>query len=204
MHSYFFFFTWRKSARTPGHCGRGGERRGSTGLQPTKTSTMTGCDRKRPENRRERRTGPLPRTKMHRLRSHRARQSGSPTGLPGGPEALIYQHLTFTLTGGSGGPGAPCPSVSAASAAPPPLDPFGVGALHPHSLRCLLPKHNLLTEGGHGPPPSLTRQQCFENRRRREAHPISMAASTPDSIPAYAAPNPRSHRNGGNAQSPFF
>ena len=139
-----------------------------------------------------------------RHRSHRPKQSGSPTGLLGGPEALIYQRLSLTPTGQRGGPSAPRRRASAASAAPPPADPLGVGVPHPHPLHCLLPKNNLLTEGGHGPPPSLTRQQCFENRRRREAHPISMAASTPDSIPAYAAPNPRSHRNGGNARSPFF
>ena len=75
-----------------------------------------------------------PAHKIHRLRSRRTRQSGSPTGLPGGPEALIYRHLTLTPTGGSGGPGAPCPSVSAASAAPPPIDPLGVGTPHPHSF----------------------------------------------------------------------
>ena len=105
---------------------------------------------------------------MHRLRSRRARQSGSPTGLLGGPEALIYQRLSLTPNGESGGPKAPCPSASAASAAPPPVDPLGVGAPHPRSHRCLLPKHNLLTERGHGPPPSLARQQCPEDRRRRE------------------------------------
>ena len=38
---FFFFFSWRKSARTPGHFGGRGEWRGSAGLQPTKTSTMT-------------------------------------------------------------------------------------------------------------------------------------------------------------------
>ena len=106
--------------------------------------------------------------RMHRLQGRRARQSGSPTGLLGGPEALIYQRLSLTHTGGSGGPRAPCPSATATSAAPPPVDPLGVGAPHPRSLRCLLPKHNLLTEGGHGPPPSLARQQCPEDRRRRE------------------------------------
>ena len=105
---------------------------------------------------------------MHRLRSRRTRQPGSPTGPPGGPEALIYQHLTLTPTGENGGPGAPYPSVPAASAATPPVDPLGVGAPHPHSFRCLLPKHNLLTEGGHGPPTSLARQQCPVDRRRRE------------------------------------
>ena len=39
-----------------------------------------------------------PAHRMHRLRSRR--QSGSPTGLPSGPEALIYQYLTLTPTGG--------------------------------------------------------------------------------------------------------
>ena len=61
--------------------------------------------------------------------------------------------------------------MPAASAAPPPVDSLRVGAPHPRSLRCHLPKHNLLTEGGHGPPPSLARQQCRENRRRREVPP---------------------------------
>ena len=105
---------------------------------------------------------------MYRLLSRRARQSGSPTGLLGGPEALIYQRLSLTPTGGSGGPRAPCPSASAASAVPPPVDPLGVRVPHPRPLCCLLPKHNLLTEGGHGPPPSLARQQSLEDRRRRE------------------------------------
>ena len=58
--------------------------------------------------------------------------------------------------------------MPAASAAPPPVDSLRVGAPHPRSLRCHLPKHNLLTEGGHGPSPSLARQQCREDRRRRE------------------------------------
>ena len=88
-----------------------------------------------------------------------------------GPEALIYQHLTLTLNGGSGGRGAPCPSVPAESAAPPPVDRLRVGAPHPCSLRCFLPKHNLLTEEGHGSPPSLARQQCREDRRWREVPP---------------------------------
>ena len=43
-----------------------------------------------------------------------------------------------------------------------------MGVLHPQPLRCLLPKHNLLTEGGHGPAPSLAHQQCLEDRERRE------------------------------------
>ena len=95
-----------------------------------------------------------------RRRSRRARQSGFPTGLLGGPEALIYQRLSL-ITGERGGPSAPRRSASAA-------DPLGVGVPHPHPLRCLFPKHNLLTEGGHGPPPSLAHQQCLEDRRRRE------------------------------------
>ena len=60
------------------------------------------------------------------------------------------------------------PHASSASAAPPPVDPLGVGVPHPYPFRCLLPKHNLLTEGGHGPSPSLARQQCLDDRRRRE------------------------------------
>ena len=84
--------------------------------------------------------------------------------------ALIYQRLSLTPTGGSGDPRAPCPSASAASAAPPPIDPLGVGTPHPHSFPCLLPKHNELKEG-HGPPPSLARQQCRENRLWREISP---------------------------------
>ena len=111
--------------------------------------------------------------KMHRLRGRRTRQSDSPTGLPGGPEELIYQHLTLTPTGGNGGPGAPCPSVPATSAAPPPVDPLGVGAPHPRPLRCLLQKHNLLTEGGHGPPPSPGREIAGGER----SHPISTKRS---------------------------
>ena len=106
---------------------------------------------------------------MHHLWSRRTKQSGSPTELPGDSKAMIYQHITLTPTGGSGGPEAPCPSVPAAFDAPPPVDPLGVGA--PHSFRCLLPKHNLLTEGGHGPPPSLAPQQCRENRLWREIPP---------------------------------
>ena len=136
-------------------------------------------------------------------RSRRARQSGSPTGLLGDPEALMYQRLSLTSIGDRSGSSAPPRSASTASAAPSPADPFGVGVPHPHPLRCLLPKHNLLTEGGHGRPPSLAHQQCLEDRQRREAHPISTAASTPDSIPACAAPNPRSHRSDGNARSPL-
>ena len=125
-------------------------------------------------------------------------KSGSLTGLPGGPEALIYQHLSLIPTGGNYAPGAPCPSVPAASAAPPPVDPLGVGAPHPHSFRCLLPKHNLLTKGGHGPPPSLARQQCRENHLWREIPPDfrdeihGAAAPTPDRTLTCAAPNPRS------------
>ena len=103
-----------------------------------------------------------------RRRSQRARQSGSPTELLGNPETLIYSRLSLTPIGERGGPSAPRPSASAASAAPPPADPLGVGVPHPHPLRCLLPKHNLLTEGGHGPPPSLAHQQCLEDSRQRE------------------------------------
>ena len=57
-----------------------------------------------------------------RRRSCRARQSGSPTGLLGGPEALIYQRLSLTPIGERGGPsadlGGPRRSASTASAAP--------------------------------------------------------------------------------------
>ena len=164
----FFFFFFLRRGNLHGHqatSGGGGEWRGSAGLQPTKTSTMTTRLRSKEAREPVRATQRAPHAhKMHRLRGRRTRQSDSPTGLPGGPEELIYQHLTLTPTGGNGGPGAPCPSVPATSAAPPPVDPLGVGAPHPHSFRCLLPKHNLLTEGGHGPPPSLARQQCRENR----------------------------------------
>ena len=94
---------------------------------------------------------------------------GSLVPLPdGGPEAPIYQRLSLTPTGERGGPSVPRRSASAASAAPPPADPLGVGVPHPHPLRCLLPKHNLLTEGGHSPLPSLAHQQRLEDRRRRE------------------------------------
>ena len=162
----FFFFFFLRRGNLHGHqATSGGEWRGSAGLQPTKTSTMTTRLRSKEAREPVRATQRAPHAhKMHRLRGRRTRQSDSPTGLPGGPEELIYQHLTLTPTGGNGGPGAPCPSVPATSAAPPPVDPLGVGAPHPHSFRCLLPKHNLLTEGGHGPPPSLARQQCRENR----------------------------------------
>ena len=60
-----------------------------------------------------------------------------------------------------------------------------MGAPHPRSLRCLLPKHNLLTEGGHGPPPSLARQQCPEDRRRRKV---------PSDFHDEIAARPRPHR----------
>ena len=153
---FFFFFTWRKSARTPG---------GSAGLQPTKTSTMTVPVTMRPGNRYEQHTGPLPRIEC--IVSGAAVQ-GSLVPLPDRLAVPIYQCLSLTSIVGSGGPKAPCPSAYAASAAPPPVDPLGVGAPHTRSLCCFLPKHNLLTEGGHGPPPSLARQQCPEDRRRRE------------------------------------
>ena len=71
-------------------------------------------------------------------RSRRPKQSDSPTGLLGGPEALIYQLLSLTPTGQRGGPSASRRRASAASAAPPPADPLGVGVPHPHPLRCLL------------------------------------------------------------------
>ena len=87
--------------------------------------------------------------------------------------ALIYQRLSLTPTGGSGDPRAPCQSASASSAAPPPIDPLGVGAPHPRPLRCLLQKHNLLTEGGHGPPPSPGREIAGGER----SHPISTKRS---------------------------
>ena len=98
------------------------------------------------------------------MRGRRARQSGSPTGLLGAGLSTPK----FDPHRGSGGPSAPCPSPSAATAALPPVDPLGVGAPHPRPLRYLLPKHNLLTEGGHGSPPSLVIQHCLEDRRRRE------------------------------------
>ena len=171
--SFSFFLAWRKSARTPGHFWRwgGGEWwRGNAGLQPTKASTMTDSTAiERGPGTCASDTSGSSRAQKARLRSRHTRQSGSPTGLPGGPEVLIYQHLTLTPTGGNGGPGAPCPSVPAASAAPLPVDPLGVGAPHRRSFRCLLPKHNLLTEGG--PPPSLARQQCRENRLWRKIPP---------------------------------
>ena len=99
-------------------------------------------------------------SRAHHLRSRRAKQSGSPTG-------LIYQRLSLSPTGGSGNFRAPCPSASAASAAPPPRSILSEWEIRTLALS-LLPKHNLLTEGGHGPPPSLARQQCLEDRRRRE------------------------------------
>ena len=139
---------------------------------------------------------------MHRLRNRCARQSGLSTGLLGGPEALIYQRLSLTPAGGSGGPRASCPSASAASVAPPQVDPLGVEAPHPRPLRCHLPKHNLLTEGGHDPPPSLARQQCHEDRRRREVPSDFHDKITPPKTPTCAAPNLRSHGSGGNARLP--
>ena len=168
----FFFYVEEicKDTRPLLEEGGGEWRRGNAGLQPTKTSTMTdsAAIERGPGTCASDTSGPS-RAQKARLRSRRTRQSGSPTGLPGGPEVLIYQHLTLTPTGGNGGPGAPCPSVPAASAAPPPVDPLGVGAPHRRSFRCLLPKHNLLTEGG--PPPSLARQQCRENRLWRKIPP---------------------------------
>ena len=140
--------------------------------------------------------------RMHRLRSRCARQSGLPTGLLGGPEALIYQRLSLTPAGKSGGPRASCPSASAASVAPPPVDPLGVEAPHPRPLRCHLPKHNLLTEGGHDPPPSLARQQCHEDRRRREVPSDFHDKIMPNRTPTCVAPNLRSHGSGGNARLP--
>ncbi|KAK6089149.1 hypothetical protein P3W45_001867 [Vairimorpha bombi] len=112
------------------------KRRGSAELQPTKTALS-------------RDTTP-PRARTRPLMEWYA-QSDSPTGLLGGPEALIYQRLSLTPTGQRGGPSAP--------------------------------------------------RRRASSRVGVQAHPISMAASTPDSIPAYAAPNPRSHRNGGNART---
>ena len=202
---------WRKSARTPVASGR--KRRGSAVLQPTKTSTMTvpGAIERGPGTGASD-TPPLHAHKMRPLiewyavTSHRASSPEPPSNAVRFPYRTAWRSRGADLSAPKfdAHRAAPRRRASAASATPPPADPLGVGVPHPHPLRCLLPKHNLLTEGGHGPPPSLTRQQCFENRRRREAHPISAAASTPDSIPAYAAPNPRSHRNGGNARSPFF
>ena len=138
-----------------------------------------------------------------RGRSRRARQSGSSTGLLGGPEALICQRLSLTPTRGRGGPSAPRRNATTRPL-PLPADPLRVGVPHPHPLRCLFPKHNLLKEGGHGPPPSLVHQQCFEDRLRREVScDFHDEAAAPDSTPAYTAPNPHSHRSGGNARSPL-
>ena len=81
-----------------------------------------------------------------RCRSRRARQSDSPTGLFGGPEVLIYQRLSLTATGERGGPSEPRRNVPMAPAAPSPADPLEDRVPHPQPLRCLFPKHNLLTE----------------------------------------------------------
>ena len=70
-------------------------------------------------------------TVPHR-RSRRARQFGSPTGLLGGPEALIYQCLSLTSTRERGGLSAPRRNASTASAAPMRTDPLGVGVPHSH------------------------------------------------------------------------
>ena len=97
----FFFFFFLRRGNLHGHqATSGGEWRGSAGLQPTKTSTMTTRLRSKEAREPVRATQRAPHAhKMHRLRGRRTRQSDSPTGLPGGPEELIYQHLTLTPTG---------------------------------------------------------------------------------------------------------
>ena len=109
-----------------------------------------------------------PSHRMHRLRSRRAKQSGSPTELLDGPEALINQRQSLTPPGGATALERLVQARPRRLPRPPPVDPLGVGVPHPHPLRCLFPKHNLLTEGGHGPPPSLAHQQCLEVCRRRD------------------------------------
>ena len=103
---------WRKSARTPGRFWRGSGVvvPDSNRLKPPRWPSRLRSKEAREPGRVTHRAPPAHR--MHRLRGRRARQSGSPTGLLGGPEALIYQRLSLTPTGGSGGPRAPCPSWS--------------------------------------------------------------------------------------------
>ena len=95
-------------------------------------------------------------------RSHRTRQSGSPGGLLGGPAALIYQPLSLTP------PGSAAALARLVEARSRPLPSPRRPILWGWEFRCLLPKHNLLTEGGHDPPPYLAHQYCLEDRRRRE------------------------------------
>ena len=143
-----------------------------------------------------------------RRRSRRARQSGSPTGLLGGPEALIYQCLNLTPTGERGGPSTPRRNESTASAAPLPADPLGVGVPHPHPLRCLFPKRNRYRRRSR--PSSLYRSPTVPRGSPVARGPIRFPrwsrdaiAPTPDSTPACAAPNPCSHRSSGNVRSPL-
>ena len=94
--------------------------------------------------------------------SRRTRQSGSPSGLLGGPAALIYQPLSLTP------PGSAAALARLVEARSRPLPSPRRPILWGWEFRCLLPKHNLLTEGGHDPPPYLAHQYCLEDRRRRE------------------------------------
>ena len=94
--------------------------------------------------------------------SRRTRQSGSPSGLLGGPAALIYQPLSLTP------PGSAVALARLVEARSRPLPSPRRPILWGWEFRCLLPKHNLLTEGGHDPPPYLAHQYCLEDRRRRE------------------------------------
>ena len=107
-------------------------------------------------------------TVPHR-RSRRVRQFGSPTGLLGGPEALIYQCLSLTSTRERGGLSVPRRNASTASAAPMRTDPLGVGVPHSHPATPFRSTQNSCSQKeGHDPPPSLAHQQCLEDRRRRE------------------------------------
>ena len=119
------------------------------------------------------------------ITSHRAsspKQSGSPTGLLGGSEALSYQRLSSNLTGGRSGSSAPkrvhrlCRALAGRSSR------YRSSAPSPSSQPFL--KHNLLTEGGHGPPLSLPHPNNATRIAGGErSHPISTMSSIVLSFP---------------------
>ena len=115
-------------------------------------------------------------------RASSPKQSGSPTGLLGGSEALSYQRLSSNLTGGRSGSSAPkrvhrlCRALAGRSSR------YRSSAPSPSSQPFL--KHNLLTEGGHGPPLSLPHPNNATRIAGGErSHPISTMSSIVLSFP---------------------
>jgi hypothetical protein len=115
-----------------------------------------------------------------------ARPSGSSARRFGSPETLAGQHLCSPVVEYCGGPSTPRPRASPTTASPTPTDSLRVDASYPFPLRCLLPQHHSLAEGGYRAPSPLALQHGSHYRRQQMGN-----------APACAAPSsPPPHRNG--------